>query len=195
MNSSIKSTSESGSSFQELIMADKLERYWKTAMEIIAKAAEDKVYKVYLAATKAFRTLLTFSLTWDLSLLRNGIRPILNCILIKCADGQKRMAELSLKTIFDLCNGRVWGQSQRWWIDKRFIYLESFFLILLKVQIELVFGQFFKRCQMKHQKRTKYSQLKQIKMILIKTSTCVNLISFEALTKRGIKSLKCIAFT
>ena len=87
---------------------------------MIAKAAEDKVYKVYSAAIKALKNLLAFTnFAPDLNYIRTGIRPVLYSILLKCADGQKRMAELSLETIHDFCReesviGGGTGQKQRY---------------------------------------------------------------------------------
>ena len=86
------------------------------------KAAEDKVYKVYSVSIKALRTLLTFTkfTNEDVSYVMAGIRPILHSILLKCADGQKRMAELSLETIAELCLEQTFqleghcGQKPRW---------------------------------------------------------------------------------
>ena len=104
------------------MLVDKLERKWKCAVEMIAKAAEDKVYKVYSVSIKALRTLLTFTkfTNEDVSYVMAGIRPILHSILLKCADGQKRMAELSLETIAELCLEQTFqfeghcGQKPRW---------------------------------------------------------------------------------
>lgn len=85
----------------------------------IARAAEDKVFKVYWAALKAMKTLVAFAhFTRDANYVRNGIKPIVQSILLKCADGQKRMAELSLQTIADLCSNQTFmvgncGQIQR----------------------------------------------------------------------------------
>ena len=95
-------TGSNSGSIQDIMLVDKLERKWKCAVEMIAKAAEDKVYKVYSVSIKALRTLLTFTKFTNEDVMA-GIRPILHSILLKCADGQKRMAELSLETIAELC--------------------------------------------------------------------------------------------
>ena len=47
-----------------------------------------------------------------------SVKKIQKSILLKCADGQKRMAELSLQTIADLCSNQTFmvgncGQIQR----------------------------------------------------------------------------------
>ena len=54
-------TGSNSGSIQDFMLVDKLERKWKCAVEMIAKAAEDKVYKVYSASIKALRTLLAFT--------------------------------------------------------------------------------------------------------------------------------------
>ena len=65
------------------------------------------------------KTLVAFAhFTRDANYVRNGIKPIVQSILLKCADGQKRMAELSLQTIADLCSNQTfmvgnYGQIQR----------------------------------------------------------------------------------
>ena len=132
----------SESSLQEAMLADKLDRIWRCTADMIgkrsclkkigiipsslffvfpfiARAAEDKVFKVYWAALKAMKTLVAFAhFTRDANYVRNGIKPIVQSILLKCADGQKRMAELSLQTIADLCSNQTFmvgncGQIQR----------------------------------------------------------------------------------
>ena len=99
---------------------ERLDRIWRCTAEMIAKAAEDKVYKVYSAAIKALKSLLAFThFAPDLNYVQAGIRPIIYSILLKCADGQKRMAELSMETIHDLCRNFLvgsgaTGQKQRY---------------------------------------------------------------------------------
>ena len=49
VHSSMKTGNGTGStceSIQDFMLVDKLERKWRCAVEMIAKAAEDKVYKV-----------------------------------------------------------------------------------------------------------------------------------------------------
>ena len=75
---------------------------------------------MYWAALKATRTLLAFAhFTRDVNYIRAGIKPIVQSILLKCSDGQKRMAELSLQTIAEICSNNqtfaigTCGQNQR----------------------------------------------------------------------------------
>jgi hypothetical protein len=109
----------SSNNLPDVMLADKLDRIWRCAAEMLAKAAEDKVYKVYLAALKGMRCLMAFAhFTQDQAYIRAGIRPILHSILLKCADGHKRMAEISLEAILEICQEEVFaigtcGQKQR----------------------------------------------------------------------------------
>merc|ERR1712020_466151 len=76
---------------------EKRDRIWKCAFEILARVIEDKVYKVYVACIECFRTLLRFSQGrshLSSNQLAPCIRPILQTILTKCGDSNKRMAEL-----------------------------------------------------------------------------------------------------
>ena len=92
-------TGSNSGSIQDIMLVDKLERKWKCAVEMIAKAAEDKVYKVYSVSIKALRTLLTFTkfTNEDVSYVMAGIRPILHIILLKCSDVQKRRIQRERK--------------------------------------------------------------------------------------------------
>ena len=63
--------------------------------------------------------LFLIKITFAASNVLAGVRPILHSILLKCADGQKRMAELSLETITELCLEQTFqldhcGQKQRY---------------------------------------------------------------------------------
>lgn len=113
-------TNATESSLQEAMLADKLDRIWRCTAEMIAKAVEDKVFKVYWAALKATRTLLAFAhFTRDANYIKAGIKPIIQSILLKCSDGQNRMRELSLQTIAEICSNSqtfsigTCGQHQR----------------------------------------------------------------------------------
>ena len=87
--------------------SDRLDRIWRCAADVLAKIVEDKVYKVYLSAIKCLRTLLVFTPIQDEAheqmIRTNCIRPILQTILLKCADGNRRIAELSVETIQEMC--------------------------------------------------------------------------------------------
>ena len=59
---------------------------------------EDKVYKVYLAAVKTLRALLNFLSCQDeahLNSIKSQLRPLIQSVLVKCADSNRRVSEVS----------------------------------------------------------------------------------------------------
>ena len=87
---------------------DKAERVWRCAADVVAKTVGDKVYKVYVASVRCLQTLLAHTKPTSkdvLTMTRVGVRPIVQNILAKCADGNKRIAELSVETILEFCKG------------------------------------------------------------------------------------------
>ena len=87
---------------------EKMERSWKCCVEILQLLLEDKVYKVYLAAVKTLRALLNFLNCKDetqFQQIKTQIRPLLHCILIKCADGNRRISEVSTETLLEISRG------------------------------------------------------------------------------------------
>ena len=90
-------------------LTDRAERAWRCCTEMLATMIEDKVYKVYLAAVRATKALCNFLSCRDeyqLSQIRSQMRPIVQSILVKCADGNKRISELSAETLFQMCQGQ-----------------------------------------------------------------------------------------
>jgi len=88
---------------------ERTERAWKCCAEMLATMIEDKVYKVYHAAVKTTRALLNFLSCRDdlqLSQIKSQLRPIIQSILIKCADGNRRISELSTETLVQLARGQ-----------------------------------------------------------------------------------------
>ena len=119
--------------------SERTERAWKCCAEMLATMIEDKVYKVYLAAVRATRALLHFLSCRDeaqLQQIRSQLRPIVQSILVKCADGEskiifdelifllqsqiflgslkyfsylignRRISELSTETLVQMCRGQ-----------------------------------------------------------------------------------------
>ena len=89
--------------------SEKVERQWRCCAEMLATMIEDKVYKVYLAAVKAFQALLNFlhcETVEQLASLRLQVRPLLQSLLVKCADGNRRISEVSTAALFQLCRGQ-----------------------------------------------------------------------------------------
>jgi len=90
--------------------SEKVDRSWKCCADMLSMMIEDKVYKVYLAAVKALRALLQFincDNETQLGQIRSQIRPIIQSILVKCADGNKRISEVSTESLFELCRGQL----------------------------------------------------------------------------------------
>ena len=88
--------------------SERQERGWRCCAEILAMMIEDKVYKVYLAAVKTLRALLNFLWCRDeaaLAGIKTQLRPLVQSVLIKCADGNKRVSDVSTDCLFEMCRG------------------------------------------------------------------------------------------
>ena len=85
--------------------SDRSDRIWRCIFAILARAIEDKVFNVYSSSIDCFQNLLSFIQyrhNISFSHLASYIRPILQTILSKCGDSNKRIAELSQYTILKL---------------------------------------------------------------------------------------------
>jgi len=90
--------------------SEKVEKSWKICADMLSMMIEDKVYKVYLAAVKTLRALLQFincDNETQLGQIRAHIRPIIQSVLVKCADSNKRISEVSTESLFELCRGQL----------------------------------------------------------------------------------------
>ncbi len=86
------------------------ERFWRSTAEVLTRALNDKVLKVYLSAARCLRTLLVFTQVRHLcaeqiQIVRASARPILQELLARCADNNKRVAEASWRVLVELCRG------------------------------------------------------------------------------------------
>eukprot|EP00092_Neocalanus_flemingeri_P005834 GFUD01006278.1.p1 GENE.GFUD01006278.1~~GFUD01006278.1.p1 ORF type:complete len:1424 (+),score=191.28 GFUD01006278.1:322-4593(+) len=98
---------QTGSGAQEY--SERVDRSWKCCAEMLSTMIEDKVYKVYLAAVKTLRAVLNFLNCHDdvqLQQIKNQMRPLIQSILIKCADGNRRISEVSTDALYELCRGQ-----------------------------------------------------------------------------------------
>jgi len=89
--------------------SERVDKSWKCCSEMLATMIEDKVYKVYLAAVKTLRAVLNFLNCNDdvqLQQIKNQMRPLIQSILVKCADGNRRISEVSTDALFELCRGQ-----------------------------------------------------------------------------------------
>ncbi len=85
------------------------ERLWRCAAEVLARAAADKVFRVYLSSLRCLRTLLVFTRRqgdahahW---VRATAVRPVLTAVLAKCADGNRRVAALSVRVALEISRG------------------------------------------------------------------------------------------
>ncbi|XP_023933616.1 mitogen-activated protein kinase kinase kinase 1-like [Lingula anatina] len=80
-----------------------------TCFSILALMCGDPVYRVFVAALKTLRTVLAYVPCRDDTQrkeLQDLLVPVLNTILIKCADGNRRTSLLSISTIVELGKGQ-----------------------------------------------------------------------------------------
>ncbi|CAH1795279.1 unnamed protein product [Owenia fusiformis] len=95
---------ETGGSLEE----GRVEGTLRTVCQVLVMTCGDPVYRVYVAALRTLRTLLLFTSCKsqdDLEHLRELITPVVHTILIKCGDGNRRTAQLSMSTLAELAKG------------------------------------------------------------------------------------------
>ncbi|XP_038075292.1 mitogen-activated protein kinase kinase kinase 1-like [Patiria miniata] len=82
----------------------------RTCCRIIALGCSDPVYKVYVAALKGLRTMLSCIQCFneaDRHRLREELRHVVEPILFKCADGNRRTSQLSISALIELSKGQA----------------------------------------------------------------------------------------
>ncbi|KAM5264548.1 mitogen-activated protein kinase kinase kinase 1 [Ctenodactylus gundi] len=103
--SSPSTTASSGSS-QTSISGDVVE----ACCSILSMVCADPVYKVYVAALKTLRAMLVYTPCHSLAeriKLQRLLRPVVDTILVKCADANSRTSQLSISTLLELCKGQA----------------------------------------------------------------------------------------
>ncbi|XP_056591976.1 mitogen-activated protein kinase kinase kinase 1 [Triplophysa dalaica] len=77
---------------------------------VLSMVCADPVYKVYVAALKTLRAMLVYtpchSMT-ERTQLQQLLRPVVETILVKCADANSRTSQLSVSTLLELCKGQM----------------------------------------------------------------------------------------
>nr|XP_055062777.1 mitogen-activated protein kinase kinase kinase 1-like isoform X1 [Misgurnus anguillicaudatus] len=77
---------------------------------VLSMVCADPVYKVYVAALKTLRAMLVYtpchSMT-ERTRLQQLLRPVVETILVKCADANSRTSQLSVSTLLELCKGQM----------------------------------------------------------------------------------------
>ncbi|XP_070267821.1 mitogen-activated protein kinase kinase kinase 1 isoform X1 [Myotis yumanensis] len=77
---------------------------------VLSMVCADPVYKVYVAALKTLRAMLVYTPCHSLAeriKLQRLLRPVVDTILVKCADANSRTSQLSVSTLLELCRGQA----------------------------------------------------------------------------------------
>ncbi|KAJ7988198.1 hypothetical protein DPEC_G00321120 [Dallia pectoralis] len=82
----------------------------ESCCSVLSMVCADPVYKVYVAALKTLRAMLVYTLcqaATERSRLQQLLQPVVETILVKCADANSRTSQLSVSTLLELCKGQV----------------------------------------------------------------------------------------
>ncbi|XP_037403394.1 mitogen-activated protein kinase kinase kinase 1 isoform X2 [Pygocentrus nattereri] len=82
----------------------------ESCCSVLSMVCADPVYKVYVAALKTLRAMLVYTPCHSLSersRLQQLLRPVVETILVKCADANSRTSQLSVSTLLELCKGQI----------------------------------------------------------------------------------------
>ncbi|XP_059381321.1 mitogen-activated protein kinase kinase kinase 1-like [Carassius carassius] len=82
----------------------------ESCCSVLSMVCADPVYKVYVAALKTLRAMLVYTPCHSVSertRLQQLLRPVVDTILLKCADANSRTSQLSISTLLELCKGQM----------------------------------------------------------------------------------------
>nr|XP_032812410.1 LOW QUALITY PROTEIN: mitogen-activated protein kinase kinase kinase 1-like [Petromyzon marinus] len=77
---------------------------------VLSMVCADPVYRVYVAALKTLRAMLVYSFCQSLAeraRLQRLLRPVVEALLVKCADSHSRTSQLSISSLLELCKGQA----------------------------------------------------------------------------------------
>ncbi|MEE6458269.1 hypothetical protein FKM82_000244 [Ascaphus truei] len=77
---------------------------------VLSMVCADPVYKVYVAALKTLRAMLVYTpchTPAERKRLQRLLNPVVETILVKCADANSRTSQLSVSTLLELCKGQA----------------------------------------------------------------------------------------
>ncbi|XP_069601995.1 mitogen-activated protein kinase kinase kinase 1 isoform X1 [Ranitomeya imitator] len=77
---------------------------------VLSMVCGDPVYKVYVAALKTLRAMLVYTpchAAAERQKLQRLLNPVVETILVKCADANSRTSQLSVSTLLELCKGQA----------------------------------------------------------------------------------------
>uniref|UniRef100_UPI00398ED3D5 mitogen-activated protein kinase kinase kinase 1 isoform X1 n=2 Tax=Pristiophorus japonicus TaxID=55135 RepID=UPI00398ED3D5 len=81
----------------------------ESCCSVLSMVCADPVYKVYVAALKTLRAMLVYTpchAVTERTRLQRLLRPVVETILVKCADANSRTSQLSVSTLLELCKGQ-----------------------------------------------------------------------------------------
>uniref|UniRef100_A0A4W5NMW3 Mitogen-activated protein kinase kinase kinase 1 n=1 Tax=Hucho hucho TaxID=62062 RepID=A0A4W5NMW3_9TELE len=82
----------------------------ESCCSVLSMVCADPVYKVYVAALKTLRAMLVYAPCHSVSersRLQQLLRPVVETILVKCADANSRTSQLSVSTLLELCKAQM----------------------------------------------------------------------------------------
>ncbi|RMB95426.1 hypothetical protein DUI87_28149 [Hirundo rustica rustica] len=82
----------------------------ESCCSVLSMVCADPVYKVYVAALKTLRAMLVYTPCHTLAertKLQRLLKPVVETILVKCADANSRTSQLSVSTLLELCKGQA----------------------------------------------------------------------------------------
>ncbi|XP_053887993.1 mitogen-activated protein kinase kinase kinase 1 isoform X1 [Malaclemys terrapin pileata] len=82
----------------------------ESCCSVLSMVCADPVYKVYVAALKTLRAMLVYTPCHSLAertKLQRLLKPVVETILVKCADANSRTSQLSVSTLLEMCKGQA----------------------------------------------------------------------------------------
>ncbi|XP_025056941.1 mitogen-activated protein kinase kinase kinase 1 isoform X1 [Alligator sinensis] len=82
----------------------------ESCCSVLSMVCADPVYKVYVAALKTLRAMLVYTPCYTLAertKLQRLLKPVVETILVKCADANSRTSQLSVSTLLEMCKGQA----------------------------------------------------------------------------------------
>ncbi|NWS74001.1 M3K1 kinase, partial [Crotophaga sulcirostris] len=82
----------------------------ESCCSVLSMVCADPVYKVYVAALKTLRAMLVYTPCHSIAertKLQQLLKPVVETILVKCADANSRTSQLSVSTLLEMCKGQA----------------------------------------------------------------------------------------
>ncbi|XP_055648946.1 mitogen-activated protein kinase kinase kinase 1-like [Falco peregrinus] len=82
----------------------------ESCCSVLSMVCADPVYKVYVAALKTLRAMLLYTPCHTLAertKLQQLLKPVVEMVLVKCADANSRTSQLSVSTLLEMCKDQA----------------------------------------------------------------------------------------